>query len=131
VKHRKKNGEIIDVELQIAPIKYKGVRANIVIANDVTQRFKYIGAIEDQNEKLKEISWIQSHLVRAPLSRLMGLIPLLEVCDETDEERNKILQFILTSAYELDDIVKSITDKSRVEDFPELVEKNKKPDHGD
>ncbi|HVW95313.1 MAG TPA: PAS domain S-box protein [Mucilaginibacter sp.] len=131
VKHRKKNGEIIDVELQIAPIKYKGLRANIVIANDVTQRFKYIAAIEDQNEKLKEISWIQSHVVRAPLSRLMGLIPLLEVCDETDEERNKILQFILTSAYELDDIVKSITDKSRVEDFPELVEKNKKPDHED
>jgi hypothetical protein len=34
---------------------------------------KYVRAIEEQNLKLREITWIQSHVVRAPLSRILGL----------------------------------------------------------
>jgi PAS domain S-box-containing protein len=115
--HKKKNGEIRNVEVEIAPIWYEGRRANIVIANDITERLSYTKAIEDQNERLKEISWIQSHIVRAPLSRIMGLIPLLSDLEDSGEEREKVLQFILTSAIELDEVIKSITDKSKIEDF--------------
>jgi len=115
--HKKKNGEVRNVEVEIAPIIYKGRRANIVIANDITERLRYTKAIEDQNERLKEISWIQSHIVRAPLSRIMGLIPLLNDLEETGEEREKMLEFILTSAMELDEVIKNITDKSKIEDF--------------
>ncbi|MDP9081759.1 MAG: PAS domain S-box protein [Bacteroidota bacterium] len=124
--HKKKNGEIINVELQIAPILYKGRSANLVIANDVTERYRYVKAIEKQNEKLKEISWIQSHVVRAPLSRIMGLVPLISGANECDEEREKMLEYILISANELDEVVKSITDKSRVEDFQNLLNQTEK-----
>lgn len=123
--HQKKNGDLINVEIQIAPVQYKGKRANIVIATDITERYKYIKAIEEQNEKLKEISWIQSHVVRAPLSRIMGLVPLINAQNESCEERQKILDYISTSANELDEVVKSITDKSRVEDFQNLLNQNK------
>jgi PAS domain S-box-containing protein len=71
--HRKKNGEMIQVEIQSNLITYKGKQAKIIIINDITERLTYINAIEAQNEKLKEVSWIQSHVFRAPLSRSWGL----------------------------------------------------------
>lgn len=124
--HKKKNGDIIKVEVQIAIVRYKGRHANIVIATDITERLKYTKAIEDQNEKLKEISWIQSHIVRAPLSRIMGLVPLLNNLCDSEEEREKILEYISVSAIELDEIIKNITDKSRAEDFQFLIDGTKK-----
>jgi PAS domain S-box-containing protein len=115
--HKKKNGELIKVEVQFAQFKYKGILSNIVIANDITERLNYIKAIEGQNEKLREISWIQSHIVRAPLARLMGLIPLINSANENADEKEKMLEYILLSANELDDIIKNITDKTRVADY--------------
>lgn len=119
--HRKKNGRLMNVEIQIAPVQYKGSSANVVIANDVTERFKYIKAIEAQNEKLKEISWIQSHIVRAPLSRILGLIPLITSLCENAEERDMMLHYLLTSANELDEVITNITDKSSIDDFQNLL----------
>lgn len=126
VLHRKKNGELINVEIQIASVQYKGSNANIIIGTDITERFRYIKAIENQNEKLKEISWIQSHIVRAPLSRIMGLIPLINGSCESVEERDMMLQYMLTSANELNEVIKDITDKSSIEDFQTLLNQTKK-----
>ncbi len=121
VLHKLKKGELRNVEVQVSPINYQGRKANIVIATDLTETLSHIKAIEDQNDRLKEISWIQSHVVRAPLSRMMGLIPLLKDLDETEEEKEKMIDFILLSAHELDEIIKAITDKSKVEDFQNLL----------
>jgi PAS domain S-box-containing protein len=117
LKHRKKNGDIIYVDIKSNFIQYKGKCAKITIANDITERLNYIKAIEEQNEKLREISWIQSHVVRAPLSRIMGLIPLINEKSESDHEKEKMLEYVLVSANELDDIIKNITDKTRVADY--------------
>ncbi|TFF34738.1 response regulator [Mucilaginibacter psychrotolerans] len=76
----------------------------------------HVNAVENQNEKLKEISWIQSHLVRAPLARIMGLIPLIKDAN-CDEERETMLQFLQLSANELDGVIRSITDKTSKADF--------------
>ncbi|HZY38769.1 MAG TPA: PAS domain S-box protein [Mucilaginibacter sp.] len=113
--HKKKNGDLINVEVQIARIKFNGILSNLVIATDVTERLKYIRAVEEQNKKLREISWLQSHVVRAPLARIMGLIPLLKDAKTNNMEREKILDFLNSSAVELDEIIKDITDKTVVE----------------
>jgi PAS domain S-box-containing protein len=116
--HKKKNGELKHVEIQTAPVLYKGIRSRIVIANDVTERLEYIKAIEVQNEKLKEISWIQSHLVRAPLARIMGLIPLIaEARSGEDKVFEEILEYILISAKELDTIIMDITQKTNTQPY--------------
>jgi len=109
--HRKKSGELICVEENSNVIGHKGKKAKIVFANDVSERLNYIAAIEAQNEKLREIAWVQSHVVRAPLSRLMGLIDLFINNRNTDEENRLILDYLLTSAHELDDVIKDISDK--------------------
>jgi PAS domain S-box-containing protein len=69
-------------------------------------------AIEDQNTKLKEIAWIQSHEVRAPLSRIMGLINLLKNEDVESLTSNEILNLINRSAHELDGLIRAIVRKS-------------------
>ena len=105
--HRKRNGEIIEVDIQSNIIQYRGRNAMVILAIDVTERLNYIIAIETQNEKLREISWIQSHIIRAPLARIMGLIELIKDIKEEDE-KEQMLEYVLISANELDDAIKGI-----------------------
>ncbi|MCH8556765.1 MAG: PAS domain S-box protein [Balneolia bacterium] len=116
-KHIKKSGEVITVEVLTNKIVFKGRPARIVLANDITEKIEYIKAIEEQNKKLREIAWVQSHVVRAPLARIMGLVGLIQDEVMTEEEQNEILQYILTSAGEMDNIVKDIIDKTKEIDF--------------
>ena len=108
--HKKKNGEEIIVEIRSQKLLYKGKEARVVLATDITERYKYIQAIELQNKKLKKIAWTQSHVVRAPLARIMGLIELLK--DNSfpvdENEREQLLKDVLHSAIEFDEIIRKI-----------------------
>ena len=112
-RHIKKNGDIIKVDIRSNIIFNKGKKAEIALVNDITLRFKHIETIERQNQKLKEIAWMQSHVVRAPLARMMGLINLLRQNELSDKETEEYLSYILKSAYELDEIVRDVVDKSQ------------------
>jgi PAS domain S-box-containing protein len=113
-RHKKKNGEIIQADVQSTSIQYKGKTAKVILVNDITERLNYIQAIEEQNEKLKRISWIQSHVVRAPLAKIIGLIPLIKEQEETPEEKEKMLNYVFSSAKELEDVIRAINDETRV-----------------
>lgn len=108
--HTKKNGQEIIVEIRGTILSYKEKRAEVVLATDVTQRYNHIKAIEAQNEKLRKIAWTQSHVVRAPLARIMALIDLLKkdppLVDQ--KEREQLLEHVFQSATEFDEIVRNI-----------------------
>jgi PAS domain S-box-containing protein len=78
---------------------------------DITQQKEYIRRIELQNTKLKEIAWIQSHGVRAPLARIMGLVNIIH-SGEAKDETDRILNFILESVGELDTLVREVVRKT-------------------
>lgn len=111
-RHQKKNGKIIDVETKSSHLIYQGRPAALMLAIDVTERNQYIDAIESQNIRLRDIAWIQSHVVRAPLARMMGLIQLLELFDDLEMSQQEILTLITQSAHELDGIIQAIVTKS-------------------
>lgn len=96
---------------------FPSVNGLSVYFKDITERSNYIKAIEEQNKKLKEISWMQSHVVRAPLARIMGLIPLLRDIRENSKEREKTLEYLALSANELDEVIKEITSKSNAANY--------------
>lgn len=121
-RHRKQNGEVIFVENHTSEILFHGKLAYIMVAHDVTERVHYINAIERQNERFSEIAWIQSHVVRAPIARLMGLIDLIKHSESDEQLKSELLGYILESAHELDDIVREITVKA------EMVDPNKDAD---
>jgi PAS domain S-box-containing protein len=113
-RHKIKNGDIIQVDIHSYNIPYKGKHAKVILAEDVTERLSYINAIEEQNEKLREISWMQSHIIRAPLARIMGLIPLIEHHSDNEHEKEKMLNYMLISAHELDGVIRDISEKTNV-----------------
>lgn len=81
---------------------------------DITARVEYVHAIEQHNERLREIAWMQSHLVRAPLARILGITQILSTVTENSHETlSEMLPFLSSSALELDTIIKDIVRKSQ------------------
>lgn len=112
-RHKKKTGELIFVDIRSNIITRDGRRAEIALANDITERVNHMDTIEMQNERLKEIAWFQSHVVRAPLTRMMALIKEIEGGTLSTEENKLYLSYVLESANELDEIVKDVVRKSQ------------------
>jgi PAS domain S-box-containing protein len=115
--HRKKNGKEIVVEIRINNLTYKGKEAKVVLVTDITERHNHMKAIEAQNERFRKIAWTQSHEVRAPLARIMGMVELLKVDYTSTKEKELLLKHILFSATELDDIVRDIVDATQQEEI--------------
>lgn len=85
-----------------------------VYFSDITESEKHVEAIEKRNEKLSEIAWIQSHIVRAPLARMMGIINLLEMGELDERESLKLRKQLLMTAHELDTILNTIVEKANL-----------------
>jgi light-regulated signal transduction histidine kinase (bacteriophytochrome) len=83
-----------------------------VYFRDITERIQYIKAIEKQNEKLQQIAWTQSHVARAPLARMMGIVSLIKEMDSTSSEFEDLLNHFLDSGAELDKIIRKIVKKT-------------------
>ncbi|MCJ8208357.1 PAS domain S-box protein [Mucilaginibacter sp. RS28] len=107
--HIKKNGEQIQVEIVSSSINYQGRSARLALMLDVTERNRHLAEIEAQNRRLRDISWLQSHVIRAPLSRLMGLVNLLEHTGVDEDEYHEVISYIRLSANELDRVIHDIT----------------------
>ncbi|MFN4007258.1 MAG: PAS domain-containing protein [Chitinophagaceae bacterium] len=112
-RHIKKDGTIIYVDIQSQALEDEGANTRVVLARDITDQLAYTDAIEKQNAKLKDIAWIQSHIVRAPLARLMALVNYLSEFDPSiSEENRQMLKHIFQSAQEFDTIIKDIAVKA-------------------
>ena len=79
---------------------------------DITEQKNRYFALQAKNEQLREIAWLQSHVIRAPVARLMGLVEVMELDSVTDEERSMMMEAILASAHEIDAVVKDIVAKT-------------------
>ncbi|MCX8148231.1 hypothetical protein [Thermaurantimonas aggregans] len=104
---------------------YKDVLNKAVLIYHDNKAVRIIGAIHDitkekdalrkltmQNLKLREIAWTQSHVVRAPLARLMGLIEMYDLLRESEYDDVSLRKLIYNSAKELDDTIHHIIKKT-------------------
>jgi CheY-like chemotaxis protein len=94
----------------------KAIRLNGFLL-DITAETKHIKRIEEQNKRLREIAWIQSHGVRAPLARVIGLVNLLQNHRDSQTDVAEILGMIVQSIEELDLLVRAVVRKT--EELPE------------
>jgi len=110
-KHRRKNGEQFHVEVIFNNILFRGKEATLVIARDISQQVDHANAVKVKNDKLREIAHIQSHLVRAPLARILGFINLIneDISDRTDPQ---LLSYLNESDIELDEVIRAINKKT-------------------
>jgi PAS domain S-box-containing protein len=110
----KANGTICYVKHKGIFIRDKNGKAirELAAMIDITETLEKLHKIETQNKILKEISWMQSHAVRAPLSNIMGLVSLLKDNMNSGIKDDKVVDYILDSADKLDVVVKDIVKKS-------------------
>ena len=111
----KKNGEEFWINMSLTPVaNEKGVYTHwIAIERDVSIIKNYISAIENQNIRLREIAWTQSHIVRAPLARMMAIAFMIRDNEMDSIEYKEWVEHFTHSANELDTIIKDISTKAQ------------------
>ncbi|SMC62223.1 PAS domain-containing protein [Pedobacter nyackensis] len=111
------NGQYHWIETIITDMTEDPVVAGIVAnSRDVTLRMEEELKTQNGIDRLREIAWMQSHEVRAPLACVMGLSKILLDNKEDESSRKESLQHLMRSAGELDSIIREIIKKA--EDLP-------------
>lgn len=112
--NKRKDGGLYWVKAYINPVvNADGVITKYIgVEEDITQQKETLSNLESKSKQLARIAWEQSHLVRAPLARIMGLVNLFTNDMVTGEERMKFLKYLRDSAEELDSVVKAIVLKT-------------------
>lgn len=106
-------GEIEISEINLYPIyRDKEIIGVSCFSKDITEKEKYVRAIEEQNSKLREITWMQSHVVRAPLARILGAVDLLMHDSQGNLPSAELLSCLDISAREMDGIIHEIVRKA-------------------
>jgi tetratricopeptide (TPR) repeat protein len=67
---------------------------------------------KEHKKIMSDIANIQSHQVRAPLARILGLIQLFNHEDASAEINRDIIRYVENSAIELDDVIKKVVNKT-------------------
>ncbi|MCA1967439.1 MAG: response regulator [Flavobacterium sp.] len=108
--HQKKNKDKIIAQVKYNKIIHNNKEAIIIVSNDITKSIEHLNEIENQNTKLKDIAWIQSHVVRSPLTNILGLIKLI---NETESVNDKeLLDHLNQSVIELENTINEIVNKT-------------------
>lgn len=110
--HKKKNGQLLYVLIKKNTFIYKGKEAVILSVEDLTKEIIFIFSIQQKNNKLREIAWTQSHIVRAPVARIMGLIDLLSHDASLSSDTKELIEMIVDSSRELDGVIRDIVNKT-------------------
>jgi len=94
-----------------------GIDGIVVNMHNITERVHYLEELQKHNKQLKEIAWTQSHIVRAPLVRIMSLVHLINEVENEEIKNSELLEHIYASALELDKIIYDITKTAERLDF--------------
>lgn len=105
-----KFGDIYWLDVEIQPVfdnknKLTGFMA---IQTDITERKLREKQIQEQNETLKQIAFVQSHTLRRPIANILGLINLIKDEDKNTEMFDMYIQYLEKSAKETDEVIHQI-----------------------
>jgi signal transduction histidine kinase len=99
-----KNERLKDQHDQILQINERLEGYNQHLEERVLERTE---ELEIKNKKLTEYAFINSHLLRGPLSRILGLVHLLNLTELTDREK-ELISHLNTAGDELDEVISKI-----------------------
>ena len=91
---------------------YKSIIYAIERRKTASHLEEYVIEIERQNKILKDIAWVQSHVVRAPLARMMAIVGLMNLQKSTCPQFEELLVHFVESGNELDQIIRDISSKT-------------------
>ena len=110
--HFQKNGKKMNVEVYSSGITFKDSSARLAIVRDITDEVEFLEALEEKNKRFREIAHLQSHVIRSPLTKILGITKLMQLEKAESEDLEQYIKYIISSAEELDGVVKGIIDKT-------------------
>ncbi|WP_168060369.1 PAS domain-containing hybrid sensor histidine kinase/response regulator [Candidatus Manganitrophus noduliformans] len=127
-RHRKKDGTIIEVEITRSPIVFKGRKALLILASDVTERRRAeeerVGLLareqqarreaEAANRAKDEFLATVSHELRTPLNAIYGWARLLQMGDLDRETVTSAYETIERNAKAQAQLIDDLLDVSRI-----------------
>lgn len=102
---QKRNNIISDQNIQLEDLRLKLEEKVQVRTNQLIE----------QNSKMQEYTFFNSHILRAPISRIRGLLNLLSM-NVNPEEEKQVRELLMASMNELDQAVKSINSKLEIDE---------------
>ncbi len=123
---RQRNLELVEKTNEIETINEELTSMNESLEETVQKRTR---DLETQNKQLTEYAFINSHVLRAPLARILGLSYLF-TSEVTADKDKQLLESLIVSSKELDLIIRKISDLlydgnnlSR-KDIQEIIDRN-------
>lgn len=103
-----KGDDGIFLNVRTSPIfdDYGRSAAVMIQALDVTKFYGKIRQLESENKELKDLALKPSHILRSPLSSMLGLLDLIDQ-QSMDEENRKYFSYLKPLAHELDEVIRS------------------------
>jgi len=98
------NKEITDIANELGKSNKEISRINENLENMINERTR---DLEEKNKLLLKYSQMNSHDVRAPLARILGLVDLLKESVRTKDQQI-LIECLLQSASEMDEVVKTM-----------------------
>jgi PAS domain S-box-containing protein len=111
-RHKKKNGEIMMMDVFGRLVEYEGKTAVINQLTDVTDKIRNEELLDEQNRNLAQIGWDQNHMARAPLANVMGLVNLMNSYKGLNVELGVLIDYLEVASNDLDNVIKKISNLS-------------------
>ncbi|SMO83540.1 PAS domain-containing protein [Solitalea koreensis] len=109
-----KNGNVINAIISSHVLYENNCKPKAIegTVHDITQRKRAEDLLKLQNEKLRDIAFLQSHIVRRPVSNVLGLINLINKDDPADPLNIELIPQLKIASNELDAVIREIVDKT-------------------
>lgn len=114
-RYKRKDGSVFWVHVFSRHTQLNNKLVMLVIAMDVNEKVLAEEKVMNKNKALREIAWFQSHQLRAPIARILGLSSLMNYENPADKENMQLFQHLKTSVTELDQVIKEIVIKAAEE----------------
>ena len=104
-------------EISFNPIydKHNNIAGASCFSRDITGQIEHMLMIQEQNEKLKTIAWIQSHKVRGPVASILGLVDVFNMHDINDPSNKEVIESIKIASTQLDNVIREVVANTRMD----------------
>jgi PAS domain S-box-containing protein len=112
------SGKTVYAEAAVSAIMFEDKEAWLITLTDITEKKMYRQMLEEsideelslkaRNKELKDLAYMNFHLVRKPLANILGLVNVLDGSVTSDKTLGEVLAFLKESGNELDGLIKNL-----------------------
>ena len=111
--HYRKDGSKYWVDVHFSPLITNGKLQNtICIHSDITEKKERERRIEEQNLRLKQIAFTNSHILRAPVANIIAFTNLLATNSFLQKEEKEIITYLTEASNTLDSLIRNIAKRA-------------------